>query len=160
MNDVRKMGCVLTMVVAMLAMQTFATDGCCDCDECCPCCQPGCGTPGYWMNHPDAWPGDTITVGFATYSQDDAIAMMKAPVQGDKTLTLFPALVAAKLNVLIGNYVCDAMEDVIDTADEWLGFNPPGSGVKASSLAWYEGGALCNWLDAYNNGLLCAPSRD
>jgi len=120
---------------------------------------PGTGTPGYWMNHPDAWPVDYITIGGVTYAKMDAIAIMKAPVKKDKTYTMFPALVAAKLNVEIGN-TSYCIEDTISDADQWLVAYPLGSGVKANSPAWKIGEPLYLKLDDYNNGLLCAPSRD
>ena len=37
---------------------------------------PGTGTPGYWKNHPDAWPVAVITIGGETYTKGDAIAIM------------------------------------------------------------------------------------
>ena len=123
-------------------------------------CVPGTGTPGYWMNHPEAWPCDSIWIGGQEYLKCEAIEWMKRPVKGDKTLTLFPALVAAKLNYFIGNPYCCIMSTIED-ADWWMYYHPPGSGVKANSPAWQNcGEALYCRLDAYNNGLLCAPSRD
>ena len=85
---------------------------------------------------------------------------METSVRGDKTYTLFNALIAAKLNVLIGNCSC-CIADTIDDADDWLESNPLGTYVAGSSSAWQcEGEALYLCLDAYNNGLLCAPARD
>ena len=119
---------------------------------------PGTGTPGYWKNHPDAWPVDEIMIGGITYSKSDAIGIMGQSVKGNKTLTMFPALVSAKLNVLIGNpYSCVA--DTITEADTWMAANS-GTKVKGSSEAWKEGESLYTELDDYNNGLLCAPHRD
>lgn len=123
---------------------------------------PGVGTPGYWMNHPGAWPVDEITIGGVTYSKGDAISTMQKSVKGDKTFTMFPALVAAKLNVLIGNDD-SCIADVITAADEWMAtYGPVGSGVKAGGKdsPWREGEPLYETLDDYNNGDLCAPSRD
>jgi hypothetical protein len=121
---------------------------------------PGTGTPGYWMNHPEAWPVDVITVGGVTYTKDEAISWIKAPVKGDKTLTMFPALVAAKLNVLIGTDA-SCIADTIAAADGWMAaYGPVGSGVPANSDAWKEGEPLYWTLDQYNNGQLCAPKRD
>jgi hypothetical protein len=121
---------------------------------------PGTGTPGYWMNHPEAWPVDTITIGGMTYSKGDAVGFIKAPVKGDKTLTMFPALVAAKLNVLIGNED-SCIAATIAAADGWMTtYGPVGSGVPANSDAWKEGEPFYWTLDQYNNGQLCAPGRD
>ncbi|MCK4731440.1 MAG: hypothetical protein KAT65_03185 [Methanophagales archaeon] len=121
---------------------------------------PGTGTPGYWKNHPGAWPVDNITIGGVNYTKDDAIANMSTPDKKDKTYTMFRALVAAKLNVLIGNDD-SCIKDTIAAADEWMTEYPVGSGVKAGgkNSPWREGEPLYLELDKYNNGLLCAPSR-
>ena len=117
----------------------------------------GTGTPGYWKNHPEAWP-DTITVGGTTYTPDAAIYWLKR-VGKDKTTTMFSSLVSAKLNVMMGNENCVA--DTIAAADDWMMANGPvGSGVPASSAAWAEGQPLHTELDDYNNGRLCAPHRN
>ncbi len=123
------------------------------------CPPPGTGTPGYWKNHPEAWPNE-ITIGGITYSKVEAIAILWADKNNDKTYTMFAALVAAKLNVLMGNpYGCVA--DTIDDADAWMAlYGPVGIGVTADSDAWKEGEPLYEVLDDYNNGLLCAPARD
>jgi hypothetical protein len=122
----------------------------------------GTGTPGYWQNHPDAWPVGEITIGGAVYAKDEAIALLKTPRKGDKTYTMFAALVAAKLNVLIGNDP-SCVAGTIAAADAWMAaYGPVGSGVKAGGAdsPWREGEPLYMMLDAYNNGLLCAPARD
>mgnify|MGYP001090198550 CR=1 FL=1 len=72
---------------------------------------------------------------------------------------MFNALVAAKLNVLIGNDDSCIAETISD-ADTWMTNNPLGSGVKGNYPAWQDvGEPLYEKLDAYNNGELCAPSR-
>lgn len=63
---------------------------------------PGTGTPGYWKNHPEAWPVQTITIGTTTYTKAQAIALLEQ-VGKDKTLTMFSSLVPAILNVTLGN---------------------------------------------------------
>ena len=121
---------------------------------------PGTGTPGYWKNHPDAWPVDNITIGGVTYPKDDAIGIMKKPVKRDMTYAMFQALVAAKLNVEMGNDASCIMDDIV-AADNWMSSHHVGSNVKAKDSAWQDGGeALKDRLDAYNNGKLCAPARD
>ena len=123
---------------------------------------PGTGTPGYWKNHPEAWPVENITIGGVNYTKEQAIANMSKPEKGDKTYTMFRALVAAKLNVLIGNDD-SCIDDTIDAADAWMNsYGPVGSDVKAGGKTspWRIGEPLYTELDAYNNGLLCAPHRD
>ncbi len=122
---------------------------------------PGTGTPGYWMNHPEAWPVSSITIGGRGYTMDEAIMFMKAPVANDKTYTMFAALVAAKLNVMIGNDASCASA-AIAAADAWIapyriGLDPVSAGGKNSP--WRTGEPLYLILDNYNNGLLCAPPR-
>jgi uncharacterized repeat protein (TIGR01451 family) len=127
---------------------------------------PGVGTPGYWKNHPDAWPVDSITIGGVEYSKENAIKYMKKPTKKDMTYVMFQALVAAKLNVLIGNeYDLCALEagiDFIAEADAWMAEHPLGSKVRANSDAWQVDGGedLYELLDWYNNGYcFWAPPR-
>lgn len=122
-------------------------------------CSPGTGTPGYWKNHPEAWPVSEITIGGVTYTRDEAIAEMWAKKNNDKTYTMFSALVATRLNVYIGNAYASVANTMIE-ADQWLADNPLGTGVKGSSSAWKVGEPLYLKLDQYNNGLLDAPHRD
>jgi hypothetical protein len=123
-----------------------------------PCGGPGSGTPGYWINHPDAWPVAQVEIGGSLYTKAQAIALMKLPVAKDKRWTMFPALVCAKLNVIIGND-SSCVDDEIALADAWWAtFNA--NSVAGSSQAWKVGEPLYQHLDNYNNGLLCAPHRD
>lgn len=130
----------------------------------CPCGDsPGTGTPGYWKNHPEAWPmeAEEIEIGCAVYDKYIAIDLMGAPEKGDKRYTIFRALVAAKLNIMIGNESDCLYDDdisVIEEADAWLCENTQPVGGR--DPAWRYGEALYCILDAYNNGFLCAPSRD
>jgi len=119
----------------------------------------GTGTPGYWKNHPDAWPLDQIVIGgVLTYTKEEAIQRMSMPIKKDKWYTMFKAYVAAVLNVALG---ADStpITDTLSLADLWL-FNNP-SVIFAKSAAWQdEGEILYTILDEYNNGLLGVPSRD
>jgi hypothetical protein len=148
---------LLILIALMLGVSfigiSVATAG----DDCDP---PGTGSPGYWMNHPDAWPVSNIYICGFEYSTAEAIELMERPVRGDKWLTLFRAYIAARLNINIGN---PRPEDCcISDVEEWLCDNLSESGVKASSDAWQSNGECLYWcLDDYNNGLQDgAPSRD
>jgi hypothetical protein len=124
-----------------------------------PVQQPGTGTPGYWKNHPDAWPVGSITVGGVTYSKAAAIAWL-GKVGKDKTTTMFSSLVPAMLNVLVGNDG-SCVKSTIDAANVWMAkYGPVGSNVAASSYAWSVGEPLHIQMDNYNNGQLCAPHRN
>jgi len=122
----------------------------------------GTGTPGYWKNHPEAWPVDQILIGGRLYTKEEAITFMNMPDSHDKTITMFSALVSAKLNVLIGNDD-SCIADTITNADLWMVDHPVDSEVRAGGSAspWRIGEPLCTMLNSYNNGLLpCAQHRD
>jgi len=123
-----------------------------------PVTSPGTGTPGYWKNHSEAWPVDSITIGGTVYTKAMALYWMGLP-DGDKTHTMFRALVSAKLNVLIGNE-SSCIASTISAADAWMSSYPVGSNVRARTAAWSVGEPLYRELDAYNNGDRCAPHRD
>lgn len=133
---------------------------------------PGTGTPGYWKNHPEAWPVPSITIGYTivngtkvggvSYSMAEAIGWLES-VGKDKRTTMFSSLVPAMLNVLIGNdNTCVA--STIDAANAWIAnylpMNDVTKKVAASSYAWKVGEPLHRLMDNYNNGGLCAPHRD
>ena len=122
----------------------------------------GTGTPGYWMNHPEAWPQNPSqypVVGGVAYSSAQGIALLQLPGNKDKTLTMFASLISAKLNLWNGtNPAC--IQETIALADAWLTTYPVGIGVRASSYAWKVGEPLHRMMDNYNNGMCCAPHRD
>jgi len=137
----------------------------------------GTGTPGYWKNHSNAWPVNTIVIGDPavktwTFTKEQAIALLSKAVAGDKTYTIFASLVSAMLNVYgnANNPECIANE--ITDAHHWFslygGTVGVGSGVKAKSDAWVGGPTntfkaaelIHTKMDDYNNGLLCAPHRN
>ena len=116
-------------------------------------------TPGYWKNHPEAWPVAAIVVGGVSYTRDQAIAWLSG-TGSDKTLTMFSSLVPAMLNVLIGNDA-SCVATAIEAGNNWMAtYGPVGSGVRASSLAWKLGEPIHRAMDNYNNGMLCAPHRN
>ena len=111
-------------------------------------------SPGYWKNHLEEWPVEEIEIGGATYLKADAIDLMSTPVSGDKTYTLFRALVAAKLNVLSDCTNCCEISSTIGAADIFMTSHPGGSGLAASSSCWQDRGEdLYVILDKYNNGM-------
>jgi hypothetical protein len=120
----------------------------------CGCCDPK--SPGYWKNHPEAWPAEGIIVGGVAYDVDEAIVIMQTPCEGDKSLTLFNAVVAAKLNVWMYPGCCSScICSKIASADALLGTYPPGSNWRANSDCWQDcGECLYEYLDAFNNGEL------
>jgi hypothetical protein len=59
-------------------------------------------SPGYWKNHPCAWPVSSLTLGNQTYTKSELLKILKMPKGGDASLILAFQLIAAKLNVLSG----------------------------------------------------------
>ena len=129
---------------------------------------PGCGTPGYWKNHPDAWPVDYITIGGVTYTKAQAIYLFKKADKKDMRYLMFMHLVSAKLNVTIGNSSL-VIGPYIVAGEAWMATYAPApdglphkdTAVSADSDAWQvDGEDIKDMLDDYNNGLLDAPARD
>ena len=124
-----------------------------------PVTAPGTGTPGFWKNHPEAWPVPGLTIGGVYYTKEVAISWLNN-VGKDKTTTMFSSLLSAKLSVLVGNND-SCVASTITAADAWMAtYGPVGRGVAASSYAWKVGEPLHRLMDNYNNGMLCAPHRD
>jgi hypothetical protein len=109
------------------------------------------------MNHPEAWCVGTIQIGCQTYTQDDAITIMRNNASQDKTYSLASQLLAAKLNVLCKGSDASCVSGAIGASDAWLCEHPVGSNVRASSSAWQEIKATYNSVVKYNDGKLCAP---
>lgn len=150
-------------------------DGCAVVDAgLCYCCVCEPRSPGYWKNHD--WPEGIygIEIGGVYYEEAEAKAIMSQSVEGDKAITMFKALAAAKLNVL--NCAPRCIGGTIEEADEWMEgiefkvecetVKQGKSGkvkeayivtncnykIEASSDAWKCGEPLYECLDAYNNG--------
>jgi hypothetical protein len=120
------------------------------------CIDPGTHSSDYWKNNPDVWPYG-LTIGNSFYSIELAIqALYEGESSQDVTYTLFEQIVAAKLNVALGNNsYCIA--ETIEDADAWLEqYGPVGSGITSTSSAWDEGRPLYLQLTNYNAGFLCA----
>lgn len=123
-----------------------------------PIQQPGTGTPGYWKNHPDAWPVNSVSIGGVIYTETQAIGWLNK-VGKDKTTTMFASLLAAILSVDEGNDG-SCISDTISAANMWMQmYGPVGNNVAGGSAAWAQGQPLQSTLDAYDNGQLCAPHR-
>jgi Concanavalin A-like lectin/glucanases superfamily len=115
-------------------------------------------SPGYWLNHPAGWCMGSIQIGCATYTQIQAIAIMRHNSSQDKTYSLAQQLIAAKLNIACKNTNAGCIAAAITAADNWLCTHPVGSGVKANSSSWQAIITTYNTLVNYNSGTLCAPS--
>jgi hypothetical protein len=77
---------------------------------------------GYWRNHPDAWPVDSLALGNETYTQAELLDLLNRPTRGDASLILVQQLIAAHLNV--ANGADDStIAATIAAADTWLAKN-------------------------------------
>ena len=104
------------------------------------------GGQGYWKNHPEKWPTQTLTLGGISYTKTQLINILKTPVQGDATYTLAYQLIAAKLNYLV--YPDGSILPTINQADAWLVTHPLGSKPKDKQA----GLDLSKVLQQYNEG--------
>ena len=98
-----------------------------------PVLQPGTGTPGYWKNHPEAWPVPDHHGRRSRLHEGAAIAWL-GKVGKDKTTTMFSSLVSAKLNVLVGND-SSCVSSTIADADAWMATYGP-VGRASPPRAW------------------------
>ena len=157
MKRLKYLGIFVFVVVGLMLFSGVVSANGCGCDDCCDV-----HSPGYWKNHPDEWPVETITIGGQSFTQSEAIEIMKLPVKGDKRLTLFKALVSANLNVMHNGGADCCLEpcpdcggchdsifvsEIIAYADEWFGVNhigpitngrPDGPAVRANTDPWQD----------------------
>jgi hypothetical protein len=136
---------ILAAALLVLAPAVQARGLSCDCG-----CE--CRSPGYWKNHD--WPVSGVCIGGTWYTEEQAVGIMNDKGKGDKTHTMFKALVAAKLDLASG---CDGCIGwIVDAADDWMENHPVWSGVKGSDSAWDCGEWLYKKLDWwYNNNCSC-----
>ena len=108
-------------------------------------------TQGYWKNHPEAWPVDTLMLGTVSYNQTELLSIFDQPVVGNGLISLAHQLIAAKLNAANGAFVPTGVATAIADADTLIGalvVPPVGSGYLAPSAT----SALTTTLDTYNKG--------
>jgi hypothetical protein len=98
-------------------------------------------------------------MGCQTYTESQAIAIIKHQTAGDMTYPLGAQLAAAKLNVNCAHTNSSCVATAIAAADSWLCSHPVGNNVTANSPAWKQITPTYNTLVNYNEGLLCAPPR-
>jgi hypothetical protein len=77
-------------------------------------------TPGFWKNHPSAWPTTSLTIGGINYTEAQLIQVLKTPTGGDAVIILAYQLIAAELNILNGTPSSPAVDLIIANADGLL----------------------------------------
>jgi cysteine-rich repeat protein len=106
---------------------------------------------GYWKNHPAAWRTTTLALGTLAYSQEQLLAILHEPVEGNGLVSLAHQLIAAKLNRLEGAE--DVTDGALAYADALIGGNvvPP---IGSGSLLPEDTSTTTTVLDAFNKGRL------
>ncbi|GAB4338152.1 MAG: hypothetical protein Kow0099_12010 [Candidatus Abyssubacteria bacterium] len=120
-----------------------------DCSYVCPRSQ------GFWKNHVDEWPVDSLTLGCQNYSKGELLILLKIPPRGDASVILAKQLIAAKLNIENGSDPAP-VSHLIESADNLL-CRFPGRLPYHVRTNTYQGRRMLKLaviLDAYNNGWL------
>lgn len=109
-------------------------------------------TQGYWQNHPEAWPVDSLQLGAVTYSKDDLLALLAQPTKGDASMILAHQLIATKLNIA-NNCDPSTIEDTVGNADSLLASFPGSLPFKVTKKDPRRPAmiAIAAELDSYNN---------
>ena len=126
----------------------FTTSFTCECQSPDTCT----GTPGYWKNHPDAWPVEELTIGGSPFDKDYLLDIFNTPMNLDKRLKLFHHLVAAKLNVLRGASY-EGINDAITAADDFFAMSPLGTKLDKTARKMIDG--LKAPLEEFNESSPC-----
>jgi len=108
-------------------------------------------TRGFWINHPEAWPVTTLTLGTGPYTQAQLLQILDQPTMGNGLVQLASQLIAAKLNVATKATTSAGTANDITSADILIGdlVVPP---VGTGYLAPGQTSSLIASLDEYNNG--------
>jgi len=116
----------------------------------------GVGTWQYWKHSPEPWPVKHLIIGNVRYSKHDVLQLLRK-AHGEKTITMFRNLVAAKLNILSGAE-SSCITDDVTAGDNWMmTFSRARRGVNKHGAAWRAGKPIVEQLRDYNRGQLCAP---
>ncbi|MEK7993829.1 MAG: carboxypeptidase-like regulatory domain-containing protein, partial [Planctomycetota bacterium] len=116
---------------------------------------------GFWKNHAEFWPVNSLTLGSQSYTQQELGVLLGTPTQGDASLILGHQLIAAKLNIAWGSDP-GPIEGTLSSAGSllsgYLGKLP--YNVRTSSTQGKKMVSDAQVLDGYNNMLLtprCDP---
>ena len=122
--------------------------------------QPGTGTPGYWKNHPDAWPVDSITVGGVSYSKarGDRLAEEGREGQDHDDVQLARPGHAERVDRQ-QRQLCDKDHRRRRRLDGHCIPHSAATSRHRATRGTY-GEPMHKQMDYYNNGLLCAPHRN
>jgi hypothetical protein len=109
-------------------------------------------TQGYWKNHPDVWPLQSLTLGAVSYNASQLLQILNRAAQGNGLVILAHQLIAAKLNIANGADPTAVQQTVID-ADSVIGgliVPPIGNGYLSPG----QTSNLTDTLTRYNEGTI------
>lgn len=111
-------------------------------------------SPGYWKNHRNKWPVDSLVIGGDEYNDTEILYLLsnKLPnghsANGDVSASLAKFVIAATFDILNGSDPQDIDED-LDAAHDLLDVKPPGSNPTG---VWRQRATtLKSHLDTYVN---------
>lgn len=108
-------------------------------------------TQGYWKNHPEDWPVNSLILGSVNYSKNQLLSILRRPVRGNGLVSLSHQLIVAKLNIADGASADAQTSQAISDADSAIGNKvvPP---VGNGSLSTSSVSSLVSKLDSFNSG--------
>jgi hypothetical protein len=113
-------------------------------------------TQGYWKNHEESWPVDSLVIGGETYDQAELLTLLQTSVSGDASLILAHQMIASMLNVLSGATADIGTVEALDAAEQWMLANKDADGRLpygiTDSAAHDEATAISDALANYNEG--------
>jgi hypothetical protein len=115
-------------------------------------------TRGYWTNHPDDWPVDTLTMGGVVYTKEECLAILMLETGGDVSISMSSQLIATLLNLYSSGSVPLDLADTLTAAHDWLVANADADGrlpfgvYQDHSGAFDEGVAILETLTDFNEG--------
>ena len=118
---------------------------------------------GYWKNHPDEWPVESMELGNVDYSKAELEAIYNLsvggnPQQANAFTRLAHHLIAAILNLENGAIATDEVEDAIADAHALIGDYNILAGdpvITSNSSEGQAADTIKDILEAYNNGNSC-----
>lgn len=116
-------------------------------------------TQGYWKNHEDAWPVESLRIGGQEYTASELHSLLLTPTVGDASLILGHQLIAAMLNVANGAGTPPEVDTALDSAQQWMAANPDADGRLAYGTprggdAHSQATSLADTLADFNEGLI------
>ena len=118
-------------------------------------CDPGQNctySQGYWKNHSDVWPLQSLTLGAVSYNESQLLQILNRPAQGNGLVILAHQVIAAKLNIA-NRADPTAVQQFVINADNMIGgliVPPIGNGYLSPS----QTSEPTDTLTEYNEGTI------